>query len=119
MALKNGTPQQFTKVSSALLGMLMLCVGWLVPATEAAPVRREIAGSPAMARDVRLDRIVSVLASRLPDPELSERARAKLITLNDQQIGLAAALAERVASEAHGAVAETAFLLLTVLIVVS
>jgi hypothetical protein len=48
-----------------------------------------------------------------------EKAQAKLLSLSDRQVRIAAALAERIAEEGHGAVAETAFLLLTVLIIFS
>ncbi len=55
----------------------------------------------------------------MPSHKLSEKARAKLLTLSDRQVRIAASLAERIAEDGHTAVAETAFLLLTVLIILS
>ena len=43
----------------------------------------------------------------------------KLLTLSDRQVRIAASLAERIAEDGHTAVAETAFLLLTVLLILS
>lgn len=106
-------------LSRPIVGLLVICLGSVSATAVAAPGRAWQAPSPSAPREVSLTRIVSVLEARMPGHELSEKAKAKLLTLDDRQIRTAASLAERVAEEGHTAAAETAFLLLTILITLS
>ncbi len=102
-----------------IVGLLVICIGCFSATAVAAPSRMRVAQSESVSRDVCLIRIVSVLEDKMPGHNLSEKARAKLLTLSDPQVRIAASLAERIAEDGHTAVAETAFLLLTVLIILS
>ncbi len=106
-------------LSQPIVGLLVICIGCFSATAVAAPSRTWVAPSESASRDVSLIRIVSVLENRMPSHKLSEKARAKLLTLSDRQVRIAASLAERIAEDDHAAVAETAFLLLTVLIILS
>lgn len=106
-------------LSRPIVGLLVICIGCFSGTAVAAPSRMSVVPSRPATREVSLARIVSVLEDRMPGRELSEKVKAKLLTLSDRQVRLAASLAERIAEEGHGAVAETAFLLLTVLIILS
>ena len=101
-----------------MVGLLVTCIGCFSGAAAAAPGRTWVAPQSA-SREVSLARIVSILEGRMPGHELSEKTKVKLLTLNDRQLRTAMSLAERIEEEDHGAVAETAFLLLTVLIILS
>ncbi len=103
-------------LSRPIVGFLVVCIGSFSATAVAAPGRTWEAPSQSASREVSLTRIVSVLETRMPSRELSEKAKAKLLTLSDRQIRTAASLAERIAEEGHTAAAETAFLLLTILI---
>jgi hypothetical protein len=103
----------------SIIPLLVICMGCVSATAVAAPGRMGAAPSLAAAREIHLTRVVSVLESRIPSHELSEKTKAKLLTLNDRQVRIAASLADRIAEEEHGAVAETAFFLLTVLIILS
>lgn len=102
-----------------ILGLLLICIGCFSATAVAAPGRTWAGPSLSAPREVMLTRIFSVLEARIPRRESSEKAKAKLLALSDRQVRLAASLAERIAEEGHTAVAETAFLLLTVLIILS
>ena len=106
-------------ISRAILALLVLCLWGFSATAVAAPGRTRVAPPKSASREVSLLRIESVLENRMPGHTLSEKARAKLLTLSDRQVRIAASLAERIAEDDHTAVAETAFLLLTVLIILS
>ncbi len=102
-----------------IVGLLVICIGCFSATAVAAPNRTWVAAPQSASREVNLTRILSVLEDRMPGHKLSQKARAKLLTLSDPQVRIAASLAERIAEDDHTAVAETAFLLLTVLIILS
>ena len=112
--------QHILPMPTRLIGrLLVIWIGCFSATAVAAPGRTSVVPSPRSTREVGLARIVSVVKDRVPDRELLEKAQAKLLSLSDRQVRIATALAERIAEEGHGAVAETAFLLLTVLIIFS
>ena len=114
------TPRRALPILARLLdGLLAIGIGCCASAAVAAPDRTWAAPPLRAPREVNLTRIVSVLENRLPSHELSEKAKAKLLALSDRQVRIAASLAERITQADPAAVAETAFLLLTLLIILS
>jgi len=103
----------------SIIGVLVICLGCFSATAVAAPSRTWATPFPSASREAHLNRILSVLEKRMPSHAVSERARAKLLTLSDGQVRIAASLADRIGEDGHTAVAETAFLLLTVLIILS
>jgi len=63
-----------------------------------------------------VSKILTVLESRIEDPQLLGKTQKKLITLNDGQTRLIASLSDRVAEERNTTGSDIAFLLMTVLI---
>ncbi len=110
------TPPILPRLSVAFLA---LCIACSTSGAVAAPDRTWAAPPQQVSREVALTRIVSALENRLPSHELSEKARAKLLTLSDRQIRIAASLAERIAQDDPAPVSETAFFLLSLLIILS
>ena len=64
-------------------------------------------------------KILSVLENKMRDRKLLEKVRDKLNTLDDRQTRLIASLSDRIAYEEKTAGADIAFLLITVLIILS
>ena len=102
-----------------IVWLLTISIGCFSSTAVAAPGRTWVAPLQPASREVSLARIVSVLEHRVPGHELSEKTKAKLLTLSDRQVRLAASLADQIAKDDPAVVAETAFLLLTVLIILS
>jgi len=116
--------RKFTRRIQAMLPgpnvwLLVSCMGAFSATAIAAPDRTWARPPQSALREVSLTRIVSVLENRMPNHELAEKVKAKLLALDDRQVRIAASLAERIAEEEHGAIGETAFLLLTMLIILS
>ena len=63
--------------------------------------------------------IVTVLEDRIGDDRLLQKAEEKLSTMSGQEIRLMASLCERIPAESITASADVAFLLITVLIILS
>ena len=70
----------------------------------------------AFQRRANMSKILTVLESRVEDPQLLGKAKKKLITLSDGQTRLIASLSDRVVEEGSTAGSDIAFLLMTVLI---
>jgi len=63
-----------------------------------------------------VSKILSVFENRIEDPQLLERTKDKLLTLDQRQIRLIASLSDRVAKEGNTTGSDIAFLLMTALI---
>ena len=70
----------------------------------------------AFQRRANMSKILTVLESRIEDPQLLGKTQKKLITLSDGQTRLIASLSDRVAEERNTTGSDIAFLLMTVLI---
>jgi hypothetical protein len=97
--------------------LLVICLGACSATAIAAPDLTWGRPSQSALREASLTRIVSTLENRMPNHHLAEKVKAKVLALDDRQVRIAASLAERIAAEEHGAIGETAFLLLTMLII--
>jgi hypothetical protein len=102
-----------------IVWLLTISIGCFSSTAVAAPGRTWVAPLQPASREVSLARIASALEDRVPGHELSEKTQTKLLTLSDRQVRIAASLAERIAKDDPAVVAEMAFLLLTILIILS
>lgn len=83
------------------------------------PDPRPIHSLSMMSREADMLQILSVLANRMEDQKLFEKARDKLSTLSDRQMRLIASLSDRIAGEGKTAGTDIAFFLITALIILS
>lgn len=72
-----------------------------------------------MHRETDLTKILFVLEKKVDDQKMLERAREKLFTLQEPQFSLIASLSEQIVKEGNQPGVDIAFLLITVLIVLS
>lgn len=91
----------------------------LLPVTTFAASGKNVSDSRApyelgLSSDV--SKILSVFENRIEDPQLLERTKDKLLTLDQRQIRLIASLSDRVAKEGNTTGSDIAFLLMTALI---
>lgn len=70
-------------------------------------------------REANVLKILSFLEIKISDQKLLEKAKDKLITLNERQTKLIASLSDRVANQGNTTGADIAFLLMMALIVLS
>jgi hypothetical protein len=70
-------------------------------------------------REIDVTRILSVFEKKVEDPKLLERTREKLLTLGDTQFSLISSLSEQIIKEGNQPGVDIAFLLITILIVLS
>lgn len=70
-------------------------------------------------RAERLNGIVEILESRIKNHQLPEKAKNKLVAMNDEEIRLVASLCDRMAGEGNTAGADLALMLVTAMIVLS
>ncbi len=109
-------PERFVKTVAAGLALVQWLI--LIPSTTIAASGKNASDSPApyelgLAADV--SKILSVFENRIEDQQLLERAKDKLLTLDQRQIRLIASLSDRVAKEGDTAGSDIAFLLMTAL----
>lgn len=92
----------------------------IIPLATTAAVRPTVdpnSDDPyAFQRRANMSKILTVLESRVEDPQLLGKAKKKLIALSDGQTRLIASLSDRVVEEGNTAGSDIAFLLMTVLI---
>jgi hypothetical protein len=72
-----------------------------------------------MHRETDMTKILSVLEKKVDDQKMLERAREKLFTLQEPQFSLIASLSEQIVKEGDQPGVDIAFLLITILIVLS
>jgi hypothetical protein len=78
------------------------------------PTRPEIVDEQAA-----IWKILEVLESRVEDPKLVEIAKKKLLTLDRRKTHLLSSLCDRIENDGHAAGSDVAFLVMTILIVLS
>jgi hypothetical protein len=100
-----------------IVWLLTIGIGCFSSTAVAAPGRTWAAPLQPASREGSLARIASVQEHRVPDHELSEETKAKLLFLSDRQVRIAASLAERIANDDPAVIAETASPLLTPFII--
>ena len=92
----------------------------IFPLAVTASVRPTIppnSGDPFVSKQkADVSRILTVLESRIEDPQLLGKTKKKLITLSDGKTRLIATLSDRVVEERNTTGSDIAFLLMTVLI---
>ncbi len=84
--------------------------------TRKSNVDKEYRG---MHRETDMTRILSVLEKKVDDQKMLERAREKLFTLQEPQFSLIASLSEQIVKEGNQPGVDIAFLLITILMVLS
>jgi hypothetical protein len=72
-----------------------------------------------MHRETDMAKILSVLEKKVDDQKMLDRARQKLLTLQEPQFSLIASLSEQIVKEGDQPGVDIAFLLITILIVLS
>jgi hypothetical protein len=70
-------------------------------------------------RETDMTKILSVLGKKVDDQKMLERAKEKLFTLKEPQFSLIASLSEQIVKEEDRPGADFAFLLITILMVLS
>jgi hypothetical protein len=91
----------------------------LLPVTTLAATGKKAVDSHAryvLSFSADVSKILSVFENRIEDPQLLERTKDKLLTLDQRQIRLIASLSDRVAKEGNTTGSDIAFLLMTALI---
>jgi ABC-type sulfate transport system substrate-binding protein len=91
----------------------------LLPVTTLAATGKKADDSHARYKlifSADVSKILSVFENRIEDPQLLERTKDKLLTLDQRQIRLIASLSDRVAKEGNTTGSDIAFLLMTALI---
>ena len=100
----------------SLLFIFSLCN----PAVQAETRRSNADGEyRGMHRETDMTKILSVLGKKVDDQKMLERAREKLFTLQEPQFSLIASLSEQIIKEGNQPGVDIAFLLITILIVLS
>ena len=90
------------------------------PAVQAETRRSNAVGEfRGMHREADMTKILSVLEKKVDDQKMLERAREKLFTLKEPQFSLIASLSEQIVKEEDQPGVDIAFLLITILIVLS
>jgi hypothetical protein len=110
-------PKRFVKTVAAGLALVQWFI--FVPGTTIAASGKNVADSRArhvMHFSADVSKILSVFENRIEDQQLLERAKDKLLALDQRQLRLIASLSERVAKEGNTAGSDIAFLLMTALI---
>lgn len=108
---------------TAALGLFLLQILLLTGATE-VEARLDKANSlhqmkDPLPREIGVLKIMSVLQTKLGDQRLAEAAKSKLLLLDDGRLRLMSRLCDRVLLDGDTAGSDVAFLLLTMLIVLS
>jgi hypothetical protein len=102
--------------SLSLLLIFFLCN----PEVQAEARRSNADGeNRGMHRETDMTKILSVLGKKVDDQKMLEKAREKLFTLKEPQFSLIASLSEQIVKEVNQPGVDIAFLLITVLIVLS
>ena len=113
------TRKRYVKLFVACLaGLLVLFETWQPPVVLARAARSG-GWLDVVTRREDLAKIVSVLESKMEGRKLPEKARRKLLDLDDAQIRLMVSLAERIAAAGQTPGADIAFLLIAALLVLS
>ena len=97
-----------------------IAISAIFPLAATASVRPTVPPNPddpfVSKYRANVSKILTVLESRVEDPQLLGKTKKKLITLSDGQTRLIAFLSDRVAEERNTTGSDIAFLLMTVLI---
>lgn len=112
-------PQRYVRLLIACLAGLLVLYGIRHPPTALARNAQTGGRSDVVDRWEDLAKILSILESKMGGERLPEKARRKLLELDDAQIKLIASLAERIATAGQTPGADIAFLLIAALLVLS
>jgi len=117
--MKNRSGSQIiTALRLFLLFQILLLAGSTL--VEARPEKTSsLQQVEPLRRDIGVLKIQTVLQSRLGDQKLTESAKSKVLLLDDRRIRLLSGLCDRVLLGGDTAGSDVAFLLLTMLIVLS
>lgn len=117
--MKNRSGSQIiTALRLFLLFQILLLAGSTL--VEARPEKTSsLQQVEPLRRDIGVLKIQTVLQSRLGDRKLTESAKSKVLLLDDRRIRLLSGLCDRVLLGGDTAGSDVAFLLLTMLIVLS
>jgi hypothetical protein len=116
---KNGMKKTMHPIYICFLSLLFTFSIWN-PAVQ-AETRRSNADEEyrGMHRETDMTKILSVLGKKVDDQKMLERTREKLFTLQEPQFSLIASLSEQIIKEGNQPGVDIAFLLITILIVLS
>jgi hypothetical protein len=103
----------------ALLAAILLLAGGPSVPFGAVPFSAESKFYEEPARKDETSRILPVLEERIGDPDILEKTKDKLFTLDAEEILLISSLCDRISSGERTARADVAFSLVTTLIVLS
>ncbi len=70
-------------------------------------------------RKADVNKIMVMMRTKITDPKLLEKTREKLLTLNDSELVLITSLSEKITKDRERPATDIAFLLITVLIILS
>ncbi len=101
-----------------LLSFIFVLVIWS-PAARCEIKKSKAGDEYAMLREADVIKILSVLEKKIGDQKSLEKAKEKLFTLKDPQFFLVTSLSEQIAREGDKPGVDFAFLLITVLIILS
>ena len=116
---KNGMKKSMHPISICFLSLLFAFSLWN-PAVQAETRSSNADGEyRGMHREADMTKILSLLEKKVDDQKMLERAREKLFTLKEPQFSLIASLSEQIVKEEGQPGVDIAFLLITILMVLS
>jgi len=106
------------KIALSLLPLLLISFFTGLSTVFGAIDSLNVAKSPAPpGRGEEISMILRVLENKMSNQKIPQKVLDKLLSLSDEQIGLIAALSERIADNTRTVGADVAFLLITALLV--
>jgi hypothetical protein len=108
---------------STIIAFWLLPVSLFMVSPNLADARPVQAGAQELSKTIgaqaEISKVLGVLESRVEDYDLLETAKRKFLTLDHHKTRLLSSLCDRIVSDGHTAGSDVAFLLMTILIVLS
>jgi len=112
--------KRFVKPLALWLVILAMAIFFLnIPVAISRTINSDLGDPYTSVQQVDRHKILSVLEDKVRDRKLLEKVKDKLDTLDDRRTRLIASLSDRIAHEEKTAGADIAFLLITILIILS